>query len=365
MIQRATEAVDRQRRIDPSSRSRGRALGRWLGRGEDRSRDENQRSEGQVARGVAVVSSLGLDQCCATAETATPILYLERRRDALLTTTVGRYTVPTMVKMEVKNRQTRRDDPWKLKGLFTTFIARRIREYQEPSREGTPRGEVVGFSRQKYLAVLCSLTSLPLQTIAKKVGVSEKLLQKWRAEPEFKKKLAVEATLFGEIVANMARSMATAKDTAERELMQKSLDEIAAHEPLRIVLPDEWFGDVPLYGPRVVEALINYETLYRIQQMDAEIPLEAAERAYAARVWSELVRIIHGVVAPRLTGKDLWAAFQEKERKHAQLTMLRIALRWLMAPTLDEETRKEAVSALRRLELSLADDAGRGSGAAG
>ncbi|MDA2910425.1 hypothetical protein MYX04_05795 [Nitrospiraceae bacterium AH_259_D15_M11_P09] len=71
-------------------------------------------------------------------------------------------------------------------GVLGGFIQRKLREYVEPTREGTPRGEPVGFSKAKYDAmVLSNLTALRLQSVAREAGVPYRGLKKWRTEESF------------------------------------------------------------------------------------------------------------------------------------------------------------------------------------
>jgi len=72
-------------------------------------------------------------------------------------------------------------------GFLGEFLQYKMITYQEPSRKGTPRGERVGLSKQKfYAALLCGLTNSQYKQVAKATGVSYSLLLKWRTEDAFK-----------------------------------------------------------------------------------------------------------------------------------------------------------------------------------
>jgi hypothetical protein len=146
-------------------------------------------------------------------------------------------------------------------------------------------------------------------------------------------------------VLDVARDMARAKGADDDELLRKPLSEIAVHKPLTVTLPAEWFDDVRLYGSSIVEELVATEKLLRPQ----------AVNQHDMGVWLAFMGILYGAIAERL-GSSTYAAFKERERKKAQLTILQIALGWLVAPNFTEAMRKQAVAALRRLELSLADE---------
>lgn len=85
------------------------------------------------------------------------------------------------------------------KGLLLRFIKEKAKNYSEPARKGTPRGEVIGFSLQKYLANLYMLTSLDLKLLGQRLAISYGLLRKWRAEPLFKNQIEENAREFAAI----------------------------------------------------------------------------------------------------------------------------------------------------------------------
>jgi hypothetical protein len=81
--------------------------------------------------------------------------------------------------------------------LLTNFIKDRMHAYREPTREGTARGEAVGFSRDKYHAALLSaLTALSQKSIADKLGISYGVVRKWHVESEFKDAMASNLSKF-------------------------------------------------------------------------------------------------------------------------------------------------------------------------
>jgi hypothetical protein len=73
--------------------------------------------------------------------------------------------------------------------LLNAFIVRRIREYKEPRRKGTPKGQPVGLSRVKYAATLLTLGDEGIKETANRLKVSYALLRKWRSEKGFKQQV--------------------------------------------------------------------------------------------------------------------------------------------------------------------------------
>jgi len=67
------------------------------------------------------------------------------------------------------------------------YIKRADDAYVEPSRQGTPKGDPIGFGKQKYLASLLKLTASKDKEIAKNVGVSFGVMRNWSSEEGFRK----------------------------------------------------------------------------------------------------------------------------------------------------------------------------------
>jgi hypothetical protein len=71
--------------------------------------------------------------------------------------------------------------------LLTTFINDKIREYQEPTRKGTPKGEPIGFSKRKFAAALLKISDSPMINFYHQIKVDYQVLRKWNTEEEFQK----------------------------------------------------------------------------------------------------------------------------------------------------------------------------------
>ena len=71
--------------------------------------------------------------------------------------------------------------------LLEGFINRRVQDYQEPERKGTPKGDPVGFSRAKFHgALLYRLTNRKQKDLASYLNVSYGLFRQWVLDEEFK-----------------------------------------------------------------------------------------------------------------------------------------------------------------------------------
>ncbi len=78
----------------------------------------------------------------------------------------------------------------RIKSLLWLFIYEKYDDYLEPQRKGTPKGEPIGLSKNKYSASLWMLAKYKFREIADKHNVSLKLVTKWSAEPLFKSAVA-------------------------------------------------------------------------------------------------------------------------------------------------------------------------------
>ncbi len=70
--------------------------------------------------------------------------------------------------------------------LLTTFIENKIKDYQEPTRKGTPKGEPIGFSKKKFAAALNLISNVYLYTFGDDLEVDYQVLRKWNTEEKFK-----------------------------------------------------------------------------------------------------------------------------------------------------------------------------------
>ena len=86
--------------------------------------------------------------------------------------------------------------------LLSKFISEKSRAYIEPQREGTPKGETIGFSMRKYLATLYMLRTFKQKDISDLIGVSHGLLRVWRTEETFKKTITGNCIEFSEYVVS-------------------------------------------------------------------------------------------------------------------------------------------------------------------
>lgn len=87
-------------------------------------------------------------------------------------------------------------------GLYYIYRSHKLFNYNEPQREGSIRGEPIGASRKKYLAMLLTLSQLNQKEIAFEVGVTHDLSRKWPHQPDFKAKVDEFEREFVKIACN-------------------------------------------------------------------------------------------------------------------------------------------------------------------
>src|SRR4030043_2327838 len=104
-----------------------------------------------------------------------------------------------------------------VKGLLLRFINKKGESYVEPSRKGTPRGEIIGLSLEKYEASLFMLTSMNLKRISERSKVSYGLIRKWRTETPFKGQMEKHITEFAPLFIGYQLKRWADKDEVFRE----------------------------------------------------------------------------------------------------------------------------------------------------
>src|SRR5262249_20702814 len=92
--------------------------------------------------------------------------------------------------------------------MLDEFIRHKLATYHEPSRRGTPKGEKIGFGRQKYHAALRLMNSADIKEVGEDVGVSEGLLGKWKTDDEFKTQIERNAEGFIDDLGSVLREQA-------------------------------------------------------------------------------------------------------------------------------------------------------------
>ena len=156
-------------------------------------------------------------------------------------------------KQPIGNQGTLRDNG---QGLLWRFIMEKLNRYIAPGRKGTPRGEQVGYPRDKYFAaLLIALMGVSMREMAehKDLRVSYDLLRKWATESEFKQLALKFREEFTERFIQHFRAHyeddSKYWDGSYNEAVEKVLDRPDSREQRQKELEEFRLQDTRLYSP--------------------------------------------------------------------------------------------------------------------
>jgi hypothetical protein len=189
-----------------------------------------------------------------------------------------------------------------LSAKLTKFIDSKLKEYVEPTRMGTPKGEAVGFSLTKYQATLFTLRESlldneDLKAQARRLGISYGLLRKWRSEQSFKalvsqhEKEFVNHLLAGFIYSGYGVWDGDGVEKAESMLLQ-ALQQAKQKESARKLMP-------LIYGKIQADLMKSNATAadlrkYQMHVLDQAIEL-LADRQSAIKHRKDVISLLSGI----------------------------------------------------------------------
>lgn len=126
----------------------------------------------------------------------------------------------------------------RLFSLFEEFSGPVLASYEEPTRAGTPKGDPIGLSRQKYYAAALQLLHGPysVKELAEKAGVSHDVLRKWRTEVPF---MIACNDLENEFALFVIRKLEECEETTEYRVLAKIL--LYRYDIWKKYLDNLWF----------------------------------------------------------------------------------------------------------------------------
>lgn len=114
--------------------------------------------------------------------------------------------------------------------LLAQYVHERTQEYVQPTREGTPRGEPIGFSSVKYGAGLYALMNTKQKEIAESMEISHGLLRKWHTEQPFKDAVEIHCQRVSDLfIGNMPDRIKRSKALYDAYVAQ-GLNEMASQD---------------------------------------------------------------------------------------------------------------------------------------
>lgn len=140
------------------------------------------------------------------------------------------------------------------KSFLDSFFMEKIKNYQEPQRKGTPKGEPIGLSAQKYYAALLMLKDVPIKELSKSVRASYGLLRKWRTEKPFKEQITqIESDFMNELITHLGWRGEMQKKLAN-DYFEKSIKQITTTPPPELTWNE--FRDLNHYSPQLIASII-------------------------------------------------------------------------------------------------------------
>lgn len=230
------------------------------------------------------------------------------------------------------DKQTNKHDT-----LLSRFINDRVKHYIEPSRQGTPRGETIGFSDVKYLATLsCGLIQEKQKEIAEELKISHGLLRKWNTEEPFKKLMERHCREFATVFMQNIRERIARREALNEAYFAQSVQAIASQSPPSMSY--EEIADAKLYSEKV--------HFFIAKAFDAEIKTVSEKKNFTMQM--ELLAMIG--VLKFFSGIKENKTITEKEemlRKKLLEAMVNDCIEVLQKPTLSKEDRKTILVTLK------------------
>jgi hypothetical protein len=187
-----------------------------------------------------------------------------------------------------------------LSAKLAKFIDSKLKEYVEPTRMGTPKGDAVGFSLTKYQATLFTLRESlldneDLKAQARKLGISYGLLRKWRSEQSFKDLVAQhEKEFVNHLLAGFIYSGYGVFDGMEKteSMLLQALQQAKQKESARKLMP-------LIYGKIQDDLMKSNATAadlrkYQMHVLDQAIEL-LADRQSAIKHRKDVISLLSGL----------------------------------------------------------------------
>lgn len=227
--------------------------------------------------------------------------------------------------------------------LLSRFIFDRVEQYKEPSRKGTPRGETIGFSRDKYIASLyTALTVVKLKDIAGGLKISHGLLRKWKTEDSFKAQMEEHCRGFAKsFVSNVHERL------MKRKVLNEAYQSQSREQMAKKQLPSMSYkeiSDVDVYSNGLLLAI------YTVLAEEANKAIEANDVNMQAELlaMTEVVSKLRGEKKPDHRKKRDEFVYMRFRR-----SILEDAIALLSRSTLGEDELKSAIHALKIVHQSL------------
>lgn len=241
--------------------------------------------------------------------------------------------------------------------LLDHFIFQKMKNYEEPTRAGTPRGDPIGYSMRKYWAAALCLKTIPLKEMAELVKVSHGLLRKWRTEDSFKKLVDELSTEYVTEVINHIVKRGIKQAELADEYFSRSVKEISKTPPPELTwneFEDLKFYSEELMGKIMFVSIKHYESL--LKEVETHFTLDGPSLQkeelsvyFQVETFWEIIR--HYPFRKRDLSKhfDLFDADNVGKNLFYDAILIRIDQEWSEDGELSEETLKRTIYTLHEM----------------
>ncbi len=228
-------------------------------------------------------------------------------------------------------------------GLLADFLQEKVRLYVAPTRAGTPRGQSIGFSKEKYLATLFTMTSFNVKRLAKKLRISYGVLRKWRTEPDFKKTVTNHYKEFADLFFKHVRTRIMAERRDTNDILKLPESSIAKTQLVGVRGFDE-FNDGELYGDLLILKLWN--------DLIAEVRRKKSKNIQDILFYNEILWIFDWI-GKRKGNPTLYMDWHQKSKGSVFKGAIKEAIRILVLSNPTVNQRKTAIFSLTCIAQAL------------
>jgi hypothetical protein len=136
--------------------------------------------------------------------------------------------------------------------LLSRFINQKLAAYVEPTREGTPRGEIIGFSQKKYCAALMQLTATPEKELADSLQINYGTLRNWKASDPFQHQVDELCNEF----ASQFVDFCTEHIEAQAKAYNAWLTSAKGKKPAESIPPE--LSGMKFYSPKLNQVIVKH-----------------------------------------------------------------------------------------------------------
>jgi hypothetical protein len=231
------------------------------------------------------------------------------------------------------------------KTLLGKFLVQRISNFQEAVRKGTPKGEPIGFFRDKYFASLLMITSYRQKQIAKIVGVSHGLLRNWNTQKDFKKMVEKHCLDFALLFSKRMEKRIEESDKEYEKFLEKPIGEIAESKPP--FLDYNEFSDARDYGDLLLSIILK-TCKGKISEMWENVEnMDAVKKMSTVRYLMEWMGVVHAMKSfEGISESEAFKKQIEELRREFLKFIIELSKALLLEPSMTVKGKKMLISVL-------------------